>query len=184
MDYNGNDTAVLSSERSFGHSGFLVSYDRWTVRELELDESKLRWYWEKFLEFPTLGLERTETDCTEFVTRFTTRGSVFLEFVEDGAPCGLWILDDVKGPNCELHAYFFDRKLSEKTDVSRYVVKMIFATFALHRLFSVIPTIYFSTIRLAKRVGLREEGRLREATMIRGKWADKTILAILREEVL
>lgn len=176
---------MLSGERSVGAGGFLVQYDRWVVRELELTREKLKWYWDTFTQFRSLGIDKSdEDDCQEFVDRFLGRKYVLWEIMEDDKVAGLWVLENPAGPTCHLHAYFFDRNLSEKTALSSYLVKMIFILFAIHRLCITVPTMYFSTIRLAQRVGMRKEGELVESVMLNGRWANQTVLGILREEVL
>jgi RimJ/RimL family protein N-acetyltransferase len=68
------------------------------------------------------------------------------------------------------------------TETVAALLDFAFATAGLHRVFALVDPENGASIRLLERLGLRREGRMRKDTLIRGRWRDSLIYAMLAEE--
>lgn len=164
----------------------IAEYDHWRVRHLELTPEKIQFIRERFEATRAMYSDLTMGDPLLFDIILFNRDAFWMEVVdENDIVVGLiyltntqWLID------ADVHIVFFDRKLSEKAPLCELVIKWLFTNFVYRRLTAVIPSIYFVTIRLAKKLGFKEEGIKRESQLIGNRWVDETMLGILRSEVI
>ncbi len=57
-----------------------------------------------------------------------------------------------------------------------------FGDIALHRIFSRCDPENVASARVLEKIGMQQEGRLRQHERVRGKWRDSYVYAILEEE--
>ncbi len=164
----------------------VVEHDKWKVKHLHLSLDKLAQIWEQFNRSKSMFSDLTQGDAKLFEIVILSPDSFWLEVLdEEDKLVGLIYLTNIQWViDAEAHLIFFDRRLAEKKILCELVMKWIFQTFPFRRLTATIPAIYFATIRLAKHIGFKEEGRKRESQLIGNKWVDEEILGILRAEVL
>ena len=68
------------------------------------------------------------------------------------------------------------------TEAGREIIGYAFATLAIHRIWSRTIAENRSAAMLAERLGMRQEGRFRESSWMRGRWWDNIIYAVLEQE--
>lgn len=179
---------MLSSQRSVEVDSFLIDYGHWHVRELELDGDKLQWMWGEMQCHPALFSAFTRDNKELFIELLQNRFSLWYEVVDDeGKILGVVYITDLnQGFDANFHVMFFDNKPSEKAELVKEIIRLVFARFPyLHRLTISVPVIYFATVRAAKRIGFVEEGRKRQSKMIKSSlgWCDEVILGLLAGEI-
>ncbi|MGI5818000.1 MAG: GNAT family N-acetyltransferase [Armatimonadota bacterium] len=68
------------------------------------------------------------------------------------------------------------------TEAAREMLRLGFEVLGLHRIRATVDTRNGASIRVLDKIGMRQEGRLREHVLMRGEWRDSYIYAILRRE--
>lgn len=163
----------------------ILEYDRWKVYELALDLEKLKWLWDEMQKYRTLFSDFTRGSPENFYAVVKLEDSLWLEIKEGEVTVGIgyWTnLSNVLDP--EVHLMFFDRKPAEKVALCKEVLKWFFKEFpGATRMTAVLPEIYHATIRLARRIGFKFEGKKRRSQLMGGKFVDEVILGLLVEEL-
>lgn len=177
---------MLSLERSVEADSFLIDHGHWHVREMQLDKEKLLWLWKEMQQYTSLFSDLTRNNEQLFLKVIQDPFSYWLEIVDDDETVIgiMYVTELFKTVDANLHLLFLDRKPTEKALLVRDIIRHIFDKFPyLHRLTASMPSIYHATCRLAKRVGMCEEGRRREAVLIKHKWCDEVIFGILSSDL-
>jgi RimJ/RimL family protein N-acetyltransferase len=65
------------------------------------------------------------------------------------------------------------------TEALQAVIEYLFAALGKHRVYARVDPDNTASLALMERVGMREEGHLRESVWIKGEWVDDVIYAIL-----
>jgi len=68
------------------------------------------------------------------------------------------------------------------TEAAREMLRFGFDDLGLHRIHASVDTRNGASIRVLDKIGMRQEGRLRQHARIRGEWRDSFLYAILRSE--
>lgn len=187
MDNLADTSEVLSGQRSNHVDDLLIAeFDHWTVQEMIFSPEKIAWLWTEMNKYKSLFSDLTKGDLSNFTTMLSQRDSLWFEALdEEGNIVGImYILQMYQVIDCEVHILFLDRKPAEKVLLCRQVVQWVFERYPFRRMTATIPSIYYRTIKLAKNIGFKEEGRKRESQLLGNKWVDEVILGILRHEVL
>lgn len=187
MDGHRDNATLLSSERSTEVSNILITSGPWRVRELELSPGKAESLWEELKKYRTLFSDFTRNHRELFFNLLQDPFSFWLEVLaEDDSTLGIMYVTGLDQlTDASLHLMFFDRKPTEKSELVKEMIELIFERFpSLNRLSASLPDIYHATIRLAKRSGMVEEGIRRKSTLIGGQLRDEIMLGILAEEAL
>ena len=177
---------MLSLERGIEADSFLINYGHWHVREMQLDAPKVKWLWGEMQQYTSLFSDLTRNNEKIFISVIQDPFSYWLEIVDDDENIVgvLYLTELYKTIDANMHLIFFDRRPSEKAPLVRDIIKYLFEKFPyLHRITASFPDIYHATLRLAKRVGMIEEGRRREAILIKRKWCNEVIFGILSSDV-
>lgn len=111
--------------------------------------------------------------------------------VSDGMEVGLIYLSDflpmwVGGPGyvqARFHALAWDSDAATRMPVLQALIPELFRLFRLHRLEAQVPLNKGGTIRVAKKLGFKEEGVLREVRRYHGQWWSVLVLSLLDREV-
>lgn len=162
----------------------IVKVDRWSVREMELTPEKAEAIWSMLQRYRTLFSDLTRGDVANFVQVLTAPHTMWFEVVDHNVIIGIiWFGDLWKVTDCSAHMVFFDRRPAEKAELCRELVKWMFKKFPLRRITVMPPAIYHATLRLLQKIGFKQEGCIRSAILLGGKWNDQMIFGILRDEV-
>lgn len=81
------------------------------------------------------------------------------------------------------HAITWDAKAGRRLELAQKFIQHLFKTFRLHRLTAAIPLRFGGAIRIAKRLGFKEDGVLRSARRYNGEWFGVLVLSIIENEV-
>lgn len=182
---------MLSSECSI-EANCVLEFERWRVVEMQLTPEKLKWLWEEMNRYRTLFSDLTRGDVSNFYDLITSPNSLWLEIYEDLAPVSLqhkmigiayWTgMQNLM--DADAHLIFFDRKPAEKADLCREIIRWFFKhNPEFHRMSATLPHIYHATIRLAKKIGFKIEGRRRQSQLMGGRRIDEVMLGLLASEV-
>ncbi len=154
------------------------------VAEMQSDPEVLQ-----YLPWP----ERTREDSAAWLAervaadRLEHDGDVVAWAVEeDGAFVGLGVLflRSVAHRSAEV-GYALVRSAQGRglgTALARLLVQRAFDELDAHRVTARVDPDNAASLRLLARLGFREEGRLREDQLVRGRWTDTVVLAVLRRE--
>lgn len=188
MDGNTAHAAVLSEQRSFSDSDILIVFDRWLVQELTLTYEKANWIWDQISKFRVLFSDLTRGDSRNFQALLEDPFTYWLEIIDKDTKeiTGLIYLTGMyEVVDAQVHILFFDRKPAEKLALCKMIAKFLFIHFPqLHRLTAAMPELHYNTIRLAKKIGFKDEGRRRQVRLIGGRWIDEVVLGLLASEAL
>ena len=190
---------MLSSERGT-EASCILEFDRWRVVEMQLTPEKLKWLWEEMNRYRTLFSDLTRGDVENFYDLITSPNSLWLEIYENGylpggnnsdinpywgKMIGIAYWTGMQNlMDADAHLIFFDRKPAEKADLCREIIRWFFdRNPEIHRMSATLPHIYHATIRLAKKIGFRIEGRKRQSQLMGGRRVDEVMLGLLASEV-
>lgn len=184
---------MLSSERGI-ETNCILEFDQWRVVEMQLTPEKLKWLWEEMNRYRTLFSDLTRGDVENFYDLITSPNSLWLEIYENGYLGPDMIQHKMIGiaywtgmqnlVDADAHLIFFDRKPAEKADLCREIIRWFFKENPeFHRMTATLPHIYHATIRLAKKIGFKIEGRRRQSQLMGGRRVDEIMLGLLASEV-
>jgi RimJ/RimL family protein N-acetyltransferase len=161
----------------------------YAIRAMSWTVDKVESYWDKISKFPIFSdeLEKSPMGFLQFVLN---AGALWFEIVdeEQDEPIGLMYLTDVMAAyngrmiEATWHAMVWDAKAGIRRPVFKAAIQALFKQFGFHRLRAEIPLHFGGVIRQAKKIGFKEEGRLREAKQYGGVWFDSLLLSILHRE--
>jgi len=176
------------SERSAGPDHpvgrLLVESGKAAIYELILTPERSRWLWEQMQRYPTLFSDQTRDDPDNLWAVLASPQAMWGELWESGKLVGVLYLSEIQANiDAKVHVIFFDRNLTARTEICRAAMRWAFATFHFHRLTITVPEIYFSTTRLAKRLGFVREGLRRDAYLIGGKRVNELLFGLLASEM-
>ena len=162
---------------------YIVTPVSWTLKKVEE-------CWGHITNFHIFS-DDVDKSVEGFLNFVLGSGALWFEIVdaETSEAIGLMYLTDVKksytGSMTEAcwHSMVWDAKAGPRRPIAQDAVRAIFRTFGFHRLRAEIPMHFGGVIRQAKKLGFKEEGRLREAKQYNGIWYDALILSILAKEV-
>jgi RimJ/RimL family protein N-acetyltransferase len=178
---------MFSSEREDQSDNLLIAeFGNWKVRELQFTHDKIAWLWSEMNKYRSLFSDLTRGSHVNFSNMIIQPDTLWFEVVDeqDNWVGLLYVMHMSRVIDCEVHILFFDRKPAEKVHLCKQVVQWVFEHYPLRRMTATIPHIYYRTIKLAKSIGFKEEGRKRESQLMGNKWVDEVILGILRHEVV
>lgn len=178
---------MFSSQRISGIDPILIAeFDRWRVQEALFNPEKVAWIWTEMNKYKSLFSDLTRGDIAGFSGMLAQPDTLWFEVLDENDEIvGLLSIMNLRRViDCEVHILFFDRRPAEKMLLCRQVVAWVFEHYPLRRMTATIPSIYYRTIKLAKNIGFKEEGRKRESQLMGNKWVDEVILGILRYEVV
>lgn len=151
---------------------------------------KVENYWERISKFPIFSddVEKSQQGFLNFVLN---SGAIWYEIVdgESNSVIGLMYLTDIKVAHTQRmteatwHSMVWDATVGPRKPIAKAAIAAMFRIYGFHRLRAEIPTHFGGVIRMAKKLGFKEEGRLREAKEYKGIWFDSVILSILASEV-
>lgn len=160
-----------------------LTVSKWTVNDLSLTPEKAAAVWKVIKRHQTLFSDLTRNDPENFVRALTAPYTLWLEVRERGILIGIiWFGDLHLVTEATGHMVFFDRKTHEKLPLCREVIKWLFQSFPIHRLNVTPPDIYIATVRLLRKLGMKEEGIKREAVLLGGKWRNQVLFGLTRTE--
>lgn len=185
----------------------LVESGKWKAHEMVMTLPKVEWLWEQMKRYRTLFNDLTRGDLENFTAIITSNDSFWIEVMNEKQECvGIvyWtglnrIIDaDVhymffdwrwvtprKVTEADVHLMFFDRRPAEKVELCKEIAKWFFRENPqVNRMTATLPEIYHATIRLARRIGFKHEGKKRQSQIMGGKFVDEFVLGLLAEEIL
>lgn len=165
----------------------LLTHGKWTAHELELNLEKTKWLWEQMKRYRTLFSDFTRGNANNFYDLLRIHDSFWIEVVDDKQETIGIIYWTAMGKiiDADVHLMFFDRKPAEKREFCKAVARWFFnENPQYNRMTATLPVIYHATIRLAKHIGFRQEGRKRESQMMGCKMHDELIFGLLAKEIL
>lgn len=180
MDFGHSILAVECSEPN----GAFIRY----VRPIQLSVEKLDQLYKRLSKFDTLFNDYIGNSFEGFLRVF-----LYQTFSGEIRPTGLiWEVDDVgiflltditPGVEAKVHFTFWDGRLRGREFLTREMCAYVMKEYQLHKLIAEIPLYSRPANSFAERVGLKWEGRLREAIRYKGKWFDMNIYGLLEHEV-
>ena len=163
----------------------LARVGKYSAKEMVLSREKVRALWDKLSQFRTLFSDLTQGDKGNFLRFITSEHSMWIEIFKDEIPVGIACFSNMeKVIDTDVHILFYDRQLSDKTEIGKAIVAWMFSNFPLQRMTVEAARFYYATIRLAKDMGFKIEGEKRNAVLIGGRWSNSFILGITRQEVI
>lgn len=143
----------------------------------------------RYLPWPERTREQSADWLAERVAadRLEKDGDVVAWAVEEGGAfvgLGVLFLHSVAHRQVEV-GYALARPAQGRglgTELARLLVQRAFDDLDAHRVSARVDPGNAASLRLLARLGFREEGRHREDMLVRGRWTDTVVLAVLREE--
>jgi [ribosomal protein S5]-alanine N-acetyltransferase len=137
---------------------------------------------------------RTESDVCKFIQMFIgeqkeqprTKFQLAIILKEENqliGNCGIRINDlEMREANIgyELNTQYWGQGYA--TEAAQAVVKLGFEELGMHRIWSWCVAQNLASVRVLEKIGMRREGHLREKELIKGRWYDNFLYAILDHE--
>jgi [ribosomal protein S5]-alanine N-acetyltransferase len=137
---------------------------------------------------------RTESDICKFIQMFIgeqkeqprTKFQLAIILKEENqliGNCGIRINDlEMREANIgyELNTQYWGQGYA--TEAAQAVVKLGFEELGMHRIWSWCVAQNLASVRVLEKIGMRREGHLREKELIKGRWYDNFLYAILDHE--
>ena len=165
----------------------LVEFGQWRAHELVLTLDKTDRLWQQMSTYRTLFNDFTRGDVENFYNLISLHDSYWLEVVgqDDNMVGVIYWTNMAHMIDCDVHIMFFDRRPAEKTEFCIEVAKWFFRNNpGCNRMTATLPILYHATIRLARRIGFRIEGKKLESQLMDNKLVDELILGMLAREIL
>lgn len=138
--------------------------------------------------------QRTEADVRDFVSMFLAsqvnsprRNYQLAVVLKDGGSlignCGVRVSAPAHregNMGYEIDPHFWGNGYA--TEAGGAVLRFGFQELGLHRIWAQVVAENAPSIRVLKKLGMRQEGRLREKEFIKGRWHDQLIFAVLESE--
>ncbi|MEH1812879.1 MAG: GNAT family N-acetyltransferase [Nostoc sp.] len=138
--------------------------------------------------------QRTQKDVCEFIQMFIdqqkeqprTKFQLAIILKEENrliGNCGIRVNDpEMREANIgyELNTQYWGQGYA--TEAAEAILKFGFEELGMHRIWSWCVAENLASIRVLEKIGMRREGHLREKELIKGKWYDKFLYAILEHE--
>lgn len=183
VNYNAATKVFDSQLRA--ETGGVLEFKKWQVFELVLTVDKLKWIWDEMNRYRSLFSDLTRGNPEIFYDLISQKDTLWLEVREEDKMVGIiYWTSMAKMIDADIHVIFFDRKLTEKAELCREIGKWFFETCPeFNRVTATLPEIYYATIRLARKIGMKEEGRKRQSQMLGGKLVDEFIFGLTVEDL-
>jgi RimJ/RimL family protein N-acetyltransferase len=137
---------------------------------------------------------RTQKDVCEFVQMFIgqqkeqprTKFQLAVVLKEENrliGNCGIRVNDsELREANIgyELNTQYWGQGYA--TEAAQAILKFGFKELGMHRIWSWCVTENVASVRVLEKIGMRREGHLREKELIKGRWYDNFLYAILDHE--
>lgn len=147
---------------------------------LELTREKALELWEKLNSIPGLFDDFSVNKPQLFFQHLASPDSVWLE--RDDGNGILYLKGIIPGLSASGHVVYWDRKLRGREEFTLDVLRWLMTNVPLQKVNLYLPA-YAPIVRsFAKRVGFKEEGRIRRWSYSNGKTFDIYIMGITREE--
>lgn len=175
---------MLGSQLQTEHS-YILEHGKWKVYELVLTIDKLAWIWNEMNKHRSLFSDLTRGKPDILYNVLSQQDTLWLDIREGEATVGIiYWTGMAKMVDADLHVIFFDMKLSEKVPLCQEIGKWFFQTCPeFYRMTATLPSIYGATIRLAKKIGFKQEGKKRKSQMFGGKLVDEYIFGLTIEDM-
>ncbi|MEH2073601.1 MAG: GNAT family N-acetyltransferase [Nostoc sp.] len=139
-------------------------------------------------------MHRTEKDVCEFIQMFIgeqkeqprTKFQLAVVLKEENrliGNCGIRVNDsELREANIgyELNTQFWGQGYA--TEAARAILKFGFEELVMHRIWSWCVAENVASVRVLEKIGMRREGHLLEKELIKGRWCDNFLYAILDRE--
>lgn len=177
----------MHSERRLGEfDSFLTEDNTYGIKVLSMTVEVVGWLWSQMSQYRTLFSDVTANDLDNYTNLVTLPNTLWYHVVrkDTGDTVGVLYVTDVQpATDMTVHVMFFDRKFTDKVNVTREHLKWVCRQLRVHRATAVIPDIYHATIRFAERVGFVLEGTRRESISIGGRWCNELLFGVLTTEL-
>ena len=137
--------------------------------------------WDRIKGFDPLFSDDARWDFNRFCNKVCSRETILFELTDGN---GIMFITDLHiGHYAQVHAVFFDRKLSIRINVIKDCIVWVFTVFSLVRLEAIVPEFTRALIRaLTNKLSFKFEGRMRKRMKYHGRFNDLLIYSLLREE--
>lgn len=169
----------------------LVVADGVAVRAFQWDLDKVETYAKKFASVGVFS-DDVPKDALGFLRYVTASGTLWFELMEEETErhLGFTYITDLQTSWTEprylfanWHGVVWDSHAGRCLPATRAFIKWVFRAFNIHKLTTSIPAKFGGAIRVAKKLGFIDEGRLRKARRYNGVWFDVILLSILESEL-
>jgi RimJ/RimL family protein N-acetyltransferase len=173
-----------------GHTVLLRPVKREDIRLL------LKWYNDpEVTQYIARYLPTTETAAANWIEELArTKSNTDVAFVVEAGiagleeaigDCGLTQIDH-RNQRAELSVVIGQKHLWGKgygTEAARLLIEYGFGELSLHRVTSLVLEFNERSIMLHRKLGFREEGRVRQSVFKRGRFWDTVVFGLLKEEL-
>lgn len=171
-------------------AAFEVQQDEYLIRPLEWSIDRATQIWQHYMEHKIMP-DDVPTARDGFIAFLLSSGGLWFDVLQNGESVGIMFITDlirnIDRPgffSANWHAAVWDNKVTPRVEAARACIRMLFTILKLHRLQSIIPLRFGGTIRLAKKIGFKEEGVMREMMRYDGEWNGCLLLSILESDAI
>ncbi len=153
------------------------------IYPMVINKDKLLYLWRQSIKHKALFWHPALTEYERFVEAMTSPGWVFFEVYKNDYLCGFVYFTGVDHlEHIQMHAIFFDRKLTDKLEVGKQLIQFMFDQYPLERIEAAIADKFHATHRFVQKLGFRYEGSRRRGVLLAGKFVDQRIFSVIRED--
>lgn len=142
-------------------------------------------FWEKASKFKVLFWDEIDGSFEKFASMLISREGDRLSanglFWRIDDFVGVFYVTHIQAYDAQIHYSFFDRRTHGRQILTRRMIQYGFKEFGFQRLSAEIPC-FVKTFQFIEDVGLKYEGRKRNAVYFDGQWFDTKLYGVLREE--
>lgn len=146
----------------------------------QLSPCSINYLWNKMKDYDPLFTDETRWNFTHFEYTLTRQDTLCLS-IENGI---LILTDIVIQHMAQVHACFWDHKLSMRLQLLQDCIIWVFAVFGFVRLEAIVPAFSRGLRRfLRNKLNFTEEGTLRQRMRYHKAFNDVVVYSLLREEI-
>lgn len=158
------------------------------VRMAKLTPERMSFLWDKLGRFNVLFNDFTQGSFESFVSHFISQdaaGQIHPNgLIWDVDDVGIFILKEVKPHiSAEAHYVFWDEVFFGREELCRRMLRYAFDSFKFQRIYTIVPVHATRTLNAVERIGMVQEGRLRNTVLYEGKWFDSNIYGVLPDDI-
>lgn len=156
------------------------------VYPMMLSPENLTRFWEKASQFKVLFWDTIDGNFEKFASMLISKDGDHLSAnglfwrVDDFV--GVFYMTHIQAFDAQIHYTFFDRRTRGRQVLTRRMIQYVFREFGFQRLSAEIPCYLNPTFKFIEDIGLKYEGRKRNAAFYDNQWFDTKLYSILREE--
>lgn len=174
------DNVIVSLPKTIvSEDGLEYVIDVWRPSNRMLQDT-----WDEYKKYRVLFSDIVVNDFKYFFSMVMAKDTIVLQVTQGGVEVGLLYGTEIRpGRSALAHYVFWKGRQAGKQRVILYTLALMMEELGLHRINITIPMYAHAALHRVHKMGLRIEGRRREAILYNGRWSDMLEFGVCIDEL-